>query len=34
MPSTLKAIKSPLLLSLEAKEPYLLLHIFFKPGAL
>jgi len=34
MPSTSKAIKSPLLPPPEAKEPYLLLYIFFKPGAL
>ena len=34
MPSTSKAVKSPLLPPPEAKEPYSLLYIFFKPNAL
>jgi hypothetical protein len=34
MPSTFKAVKSPLLPPPEAKEPYPLLYIFFKPSAL
>jgi hypothetical protein len=34
MPSTSMDIKSPLLSPPEAKEPYPLLYIFFKPGAL
>jgi hypothetical protein len=34
MPSTSKVVKLPLLPPLKAKEPYPLLYIFFKPGAL
>jgi hypothetical protein len=34
MPSTSKVVKSPLFLLPEAKEPYSLLYIFFKPDAL
>ena len=34
MPSTSKAVKSAFLPPPKAKEPYPLLYIFFKPGAL